>query len=236
MFDKTGRTVDTQHMGLTMKSRWLLVCGVIAGPLFIITFLILGSLRPDYSPVRDSVSALAVGEYGFLQLANFEITGLLILAFAIGLRHGFGQLRGIPWRATLFVILAVSMIGSGIFKTDVLVGHQAGMFTPPFAHSLQGALHVFFSISAFLVLAVACFVFAWEFHNWRNRGWSIYSVVSGSGMLLFLLLSVSGLDHLRVIAAYDGMLERMAIIIGLGWLSLLAVRLLRSAPAHDRRG
>jgi hypothetical protein len=65
--------------------RALLVCGVIAGPLFIVGFLIEGALTPDYDPLRHPVSSLALGPFGWTQTANFMIAGLLTLAFAIGL-------------------------------------------------------------------------------------------------------------------------------------------------------
>ena len=65
----------------------LLVCGAIAGPLFVIAFLIEGATRADYNPLRHPVSSLALGDNGWTQTANFIITGLLMLAFAVGLRR-----------------------------------------------------------------------------------------------------------------------------------------------------
>jgi hypothetical protein len=45
-----------------------------------------GCHRADYDPLRHPASSLAIGELGWMQAANFIIPGLLLLAFALGLR------------------------------------------------------------------------------------------------------------------------------------------------------
>jgi Protein of unknown function (DUF998) len=50
--------------------RALLVCGVIAGPLVIVVFLIEGAMMPDCDPLRHPVSPLALGPYGWTQTAS----------------------------------------------------------------------------------------------------------------------------------------------------------------------
>jgi len=71
----------------------LLVCGVVAGPLFVMTFIAEGATRADYSPPRHSISSLARGPSGWVQTVNFLAAGGLSLAFAVGLR---ASLRGTP--------------------------------------------------------------------------------------------------------------------------------------------
>ena len=46
----------------------LLVCGAIAGPLFVVAFLIEGATRADYNPLRHPVSSLALGDDGEVEL------------------------------------------------------------------------------------------------------------------------------------------------------------------------
>lgn len=215
-----------------MKSKWLLVCGVVAGPLFIVTFIIDGLLRPGYHPLRDSVSALALGTYAWIQVTNFEVTGLLILGFAIGLRQQFSLLPGISWKMALFIILAITIMGAGIFKTDARHAYLLGLYLLPIEHSLHGTLHIVFAVSGFLILSVECFGFARQFRRERNILWCLYSLASGVAILVFLLLTDIALGHVRVLTAYYGLFERVSIIAGLGWLSLLSANLLRGGLAH----
>jgi hypothetical membrane protein len=65
--------------------RPLFVCGVVAGPLFVLVFLIEGAMTPDYDPLRHPVSSLALGPFGWTQTLNFIFVGILTLAFAVGL-------------------------------------------------------------------------------------------------------------------------------------------------------
>lgn len=73
----------TENRALTTQ-RILLTCGVIAPLFFIVMFLIEGATRADYSPLRQPVSSLAIGEMGWTQTLNFLVTGSLLLIFAFG--------------------------------------------------------------------------------------------------------------------------------------------------------
>ena len=77
-----------------MNTKTPLACGVIGGPLFVAPFLVEGVTRADYDPLRHPVSSLAIGDSGWPQTANFVITGLLVLAFAVGLRRAFRSPEG----------------------------------------------------------------------------------------------------------------------------------------------
>jgi hypothetical protein len=80
-----------------VKTKTLLACGVIAGPVFVVAFLVEGATRAHYDPLRHPVRSLAFGDCGWTQRANFIVTGLLMLAFARGLRSALQHLRGSSW-------------------------------------------------------------------------------------------------------------------------------------------
>ena len=64
-------------------SRWLAI-GAIAGPvIFIFAMFVLGSLRPGYSFVSQSVSALGVGPNSVFMNAGFVLNGLLLIVGVI---------------------------------------------------------------------------------------------------------------------------------------------------------
>lgn len=80
-------------MNRATTTRRLLLCGAVAGPLFVLVFLIEGATRADYSSLRHPVSSLAIGDLGWVQTVNFLITGSLVVAFAIGLHLDVSQGR-----------------------------------------------------------------------------------------------------------------------------------------------
>jgi hypothetical protein len=207
----------------------LLVCGAIAGPLFIVAFMIEGATRADYNPLRHPVSSLAIGEDGWTQTANFIVTGLLMLAFAIGLRCALRPRGGSWWGPLLVGIFAIGLIGAGIFITDPVSGYPPGTPNQHVTYSTPGALHDLFSSLVFLGLPAACFVFARRFAKWGERGWAITSVLTGIAFIVGFVFSSVGFSQTEGFVDFGGLFQRITIIIGWGWLSLLAVHLLRAS-------
>ena len=56
-------------------ARVALWAGVVGPPLFVATFLIEGATRRGYDPVRLQVSYLSLGDQGWIQIANFCVSG-----------------------------------------------------------------------------------------------------------------------------------------------------------------
>ncbi|MFJ4007863.1 DUF998 domain-containing protein [Streptomyces sp. NPDC090023] len=83
-------------------SRWCVAGGVVAGPLFLTAGLVQGSTRDGFDHTRNAISQLALGDAGWIQTANFVLTGALLLVGAIGLR-GMAVLAG-------FMASAVSVL------------------------------------------------------------------------------------------------------------------------------
>ena len=69
-----------------VRSR-LLLCGVLGPVIFVASFLVQGAVRSGYDALRHPVSSLSLGSAGWVQMATFWVTGLLIAAYAVGLRR-----------------------------------------------------------------------------------------------------------------------------------------------------
>ncbi|MGB4847399.1 MAG: DUF998 domain-containing protein, partial [Saprospiraceae bacterium] len=72
----------------------LLLFGLVACPLFMVTVLIEGAVRPGYNSFLFPLSSLSIGVTGWIQIANFIITGILIIIFSIGLSRVFNSVKG----------------------------------------------------------------------------------------------------------------------------------------------
>ena len=72
--------------------------------MFVTGFLAEGAARDGYRPLRHPVSSLALGPGGWVQAANFAVTGILILAAAAGLSRAddpaTGTRAGEHWPGT----------------------------------------------------------------------------------------------------------------------------------------
>ena len=221
------RVLYTNHM----KTKVFLFCGAIAGPFFTILWFAQGLTRADYEPMRYPISSLSIGEFGWIQVANFIVTGLLILAFSVELWRYSAMLRPSDsvWGPILVGLVGIGLIGAGIFVTDPLNGYPPGTPVLPTERTAHGILHDLFGIPFFLGLPIACFVFAQFFTRQGERNWAWYSRLSGIGMLAVFIVARLGFRLLPTypeLAANFGLLQRITVTIGFTWLTLLAVYML----------
>jgi Protein of unknown function (DUF998) len=211
--------------------RRLLACGVIAPAFFIFMFLVEGSTRGGgYDPLRHPISALSIGDLGWMQISNFIITGLLLFAFAIGLGRTLHPPMNSIWGPRLIALMGISLIGAGIFISDPFNGYPPGTPPIPIDRTGHGILHDLFGLPVFLGLPVACFIFGRMFSRRGERGWAAYSVLSGIGMLAAFVLTSMGLNQLHGFVGIAGLFQRLTITIGWTWITLLAVYFLRASP------
>ena len=200
--------------------RLLLACGAIGPLLFIVVFLIEGVTRPHYSAWQNVVSSLSQGEGGWMQITNFIVCGALVLSFAIGLRRALRTGRGSTWGPILLSIFGLCLIGAGAFVTDPHRGYPPGAPSTPTVH---GTLHNLLSLFVFASLIAACFVLARrDAANPARHGWAFYSVAIGLLVAVFFVLTVV----VGLLGGPAGLIQRISIILGWGWISLLAIRLL----------
>ena len=80
-----------------LLTRILLLCGAIAGPLFIFTVLIEDYTRPGFDPRLDPLSLLSLGDWGWVQIVNFALAGVLNLLYAVGLWRRLHTGRAGAW-------------------------------------------------------------------------------------------------------------------------------------------
>jgi hypothetical membrane protein len=209
-----------------MKTRPLLICGAIAGPLFTLVWLVAGATRPDYDPLRHPISSLSIGALGWAQIANFLLTGLLTLAFALGLRRALRS--STSWGPLLIAVMAIGFLGAGIFVTDPMGGYPPGTPDLPLQYSLTGRLHRLFSAFVFLGLPIACFVFARLFARWDRRRWATYSRLTAIAFVVMFVVTTVGFAGVTPLVDYAGLFQRLTLTIGWLWLTLLAVHLLKT--------
>src|SRR5687768_6321176 len=98
---------------LSSKPRLFLFLGVLAGPLYVFIALLQMVIRDGFNPLRHSWSLLSNGDLGWIQIANFIITGLFTVAAAIGM-HKVLNGRGSATATYLLCLYGISLVAAGI--------------------------------------------------------------------------------------------------------------------------
>lgn len=210
-----------------------LLAGLVAGPLFVATFLIEGSFRDGYDPMRHPISSLALGPTGWIQIANFLVAGALTLVFAVGLRRSLKPGPGAAVGPVTVAGWGVGLIGAGIFLADPVSGYPTGTPASPDPPSWHGTLHdLAFSLPGFACFATAMLVFVLAFARRRAPWWAIYSALSGIAFLVLLFLSNAGFSQDPRWVSTAGLLQRLTVGVGWLWLTLLAARQLTVGRAY----
>jgi hypothetical protein len=163
----------------TVPNQILLACSAVAGPLYIALGIFQMLIRPGYDPTRHDLSLMSNGDLGWIQITNFVVTGLLVIAGTLGMRGALRGGRAGTWGPLLVGIYGLGLIGAGIFVADPALGFPPG--TPADAHEISksGFLHFVSGGIGFLALIAACFVFARRFHALHQRKWTVYCVITG---------------------------------------------------------
>ena len=191
-------------------------------------FLIEGFTRPGYSQWRNFVSQLATGDGAWMQVLNFFVCGALVLAFAFGLRSALQGTRGSIGAPVLLGLLALALFIAGTFATDPALDYPPGA---PTVHTTTGIIHGLAGLSAFTLLAASCFVMAWHFAGEPGSSrWTIYSSLAGAVVIVFFIASgaAANMDMSgRWPNAPTGFFQRISIIAGFTWISMLALHLIR---------
>jgi Protein of unknown function (DUF998) len=199
-------------------TRALLACGIVAGPLFVAVALLQALTRDGFDLGRHPLSLLSLGELGWIQIANFVVAGLLVVAFAVGLRRVLHPGRGGTWGPLLLGAYGAGLIAGGVFIADAGAGFPPGAPAgAPEQLSWHGILHDAAHVLAFLSLIGACFVLARRFAALGQRGWATYCLATGVALLG--LMAWPDPDTVIVQLA-------LAIVLGWAWLSVMAARLL----------
>ena len=126
---------------MSRSSRALLIGAVIATPLFVALWAVQAFTREGFRPIYHPMSLLSLGDSGWVQIANFILTGMLVIGGGIGLGRALEPGRLTRWGTTLIVLMGIGLVVAGVFVTDPGAGFPSGAPEGAPEMSWHGAVH-----------------------------------------------------------------------------------------------
>lgn len=210
-----------------------IVCGVVAGPLFVSSFTVIGAKRAGYDWRRHAVSSLAVGQGGWSQRANLMLTGALYCIAAHGLARSPRRTVGPRVVPALIFGVGVGLVGSGLFVTDPVAGFppssrdQDGADRAlPVASTRSGKLHNLGALPIFAGIPAAALTCATSAARRGEYHWASYSAGSAIAMTSAFGLFAAAFGGAPRLAGRGGVFQRISVTAGFGLLSALSLRTL----------
>lgn len=211
-----------------LRTRVLLAAGAIGPVLFWLVVIVDGFTKPGYDARKHFISDLALGADGWVQSTNFIVVGLLMLAFAVGLRQLFSTGRASVFGPVLVGLFGLGVVTSGIFRTDP-TNYPAGADTTVTA---RGTVHGIAFMLVILSVIAGCLVFARRFHREPEwHGYGLYSVITA---ILVLALSVAFGALGKPGHSFAGLLQRILVAVFFIWFEVIALRALRLSTGQLR--
>ena len=185
----------------------------IVGPIVVIVGDLVASLStPNYSPVRDSISSLALTPIGWLQSICFLAMGLLLEIFVAGLFFNIRRARGFHVGIGLLALCGFMLMLIAAFHMD-----------HPGAPPTEGIIHMIASFGLGLLFPIAVLSLAPSLKstpNWRNI--FVYTLVAG-----VLALGLIVVAFLTEQIGWFGLYERIIVANAIIWVEVVAIHFLR---------
>jgi MFS family permease len=186
----------------------------IVGPIVVIAGdLAASSSVPGYSPIRDTVSSLALTSVGWLQSICFLAMGLLLEIFVAGLFFRIHRARGFYAGIVLLALCGFVLMLIATFH----------MRAPGGPHTIDGKIHTIASYGLGLLFPIAILSLASSLKStpsWKN----IFVYTTIAGILAFGLIIGAFFVELT---SWFGLYERIIILNALVWVEVVAVHFLR---------
>ncbi len=199
-----------------MNPRTLLAAGAVAGPLFLATAAAQMLLRDGFDITHQPISLLSLGDAGWIQITNFVVAGVLVIALALGLRQALTPGRGSTWVPRLMGLHGLGLVAGGVFIADPGLGFPPG--TPdsiPDSLTWHGTIHAVAPPLAFLALVATAVLMALRYHGRGQRGWATYTAVSA--VISLLLAAWPDMDTASWRLA-------LGLVVGFAWVTAMALR------------
>lgn len=210
-------------MEINKINRYFSIAGILAPIFYLCLIIILGLLEPNYSHSTEMMSIL--GGVGGIRGIAFNLgvafTGMLIIAFSIGIHRNISKGNGSKIGPIMLSFAGIGLIGSSIFHCDL------GCANFIVERNFTGTLHALSAFIAGLNLGISPFFIFRRMRKdpqWKNYRWftMIMAVLTNiPGITLWITLFTNGTLEM------GGIIQRLGVIFPLIWIGVLSYRMLQ---------
>ena len=225
------RTHTETGMSCTPEQRVtksLLAYGVVAGPFYVMLALAQALTRDGFELRRHEWSLLANGDLGWVQVTNLVLTGLMTVAFAMGVSRALPTGRGARWAPRLLTAYGVSLVVAGVFRADPALGFPVGTPEGQGQVSWHGMLHLAAGGVGFTFAAAACLLIGRRYAVEGHRDWATFSRVTAVVFLAGFALVASSTGGTVANLAFTA-----AVILVWAWMAAVAADRYRGIGRTD---
>ena len=169
--------------------------------------------RDGFRPTFHPMSLLSLGDFGWVQIATFILTGVLVIGGGIGLGRTLETGRLTRWGTTLIVLMGSGLVVAGVFVTDAGAGFPAGAPAGAPEMSWHGAVHEVGFILTQVAFVAGGIILAVRFG--RNRQWAWMVACAAAVVAAILVAAVGDPETLAIRLVISATIE-------LGLISALA--------------
>ena len=208
------------------------MCGMIAGPIYVGAGALQILIRDGFDPTRHSLSLMSNGDLGWIQITSFLLTGVLVIACAIGMRQTLSKRPAAKWATRLLVVHGAGLLAGGVFVADPYDGFPPG--TPagmPTTMSWHGVLHMVAALVTFLAIIASSAVFARVFASLGRTGMAAFAAATAVGYLTAFVVFFSGPGQ-----GWTVIVLSAGVVLGWAWICLTALQLRHIETVLPRQG
>ncbi len=209
-----------------MKNKVLMLCGILAPVVYVLTVILGGIIRPGYSHISQAVSDLIATAAPNKSLLDplFALYNILVIAFALGLlQHVRNDHQN--RRILIGTIGALILVAQGIFGLATLFFPEPAGGTSV-AITSTGAMHIIFAGLSSLTTMIAILLLGFWFKNSQHlRRYGLYSFFSVSAVFLTGGLAAFSVATQSPVA---GLVERITIGGFIQWVFVIALMMYSS--------
>lgn len=206
------------------RTRAMLGCAIVGGPLFVVILVIQGLSRPGFDLKVTPLSQLSLGDRGWIQITNLVVSGILFGAAALGMRRALRSGRARARSPLLVAVFAASQLLSGAFVPDH--GYEFPPGAPvgaPEQLSWHGTVHLAGVTIGGWALIAACLIYARRVAGFHQQGWAAYCLATAATDIVLTVAGIATDDYRLALAGHA--------LIWL-WPTVIAMRPLRAGDAQ----